>query len=196
MQAGRLRAPLSVMKAFVVQHEQSGEWKAKPGYRILVIDRGAVRFDFPRSWMAGVDSKYVRIIDREPPDDRCGVMVSCRQISLRVMEVPMVELLREVTSEDMEERPTKSRGPIIGVYRPPLEAAWRQMRFIDRLQRREACTRVCLARGGRTLATIVFDFWPEDELNLHDPWTTLLQTLAVGEYLDDPTTGRRREKRG
>src|SRR5262245_7350826 len=113
------------MKAFVVQHDQSGEWKAKPGYRILVIDRGAVRFDFPSSWMASVDSKYVRIIDSEPPDDRCGVMVSCRRISLCVMNVPMVELLREVTCEDMEERPTKSRGPIIGVYRPPLEAAWR-----------------------------------------------------------------------
>jgi hypothetical protein len=184
------------MKAFVVQNELDSKWKARPGYRILVIDRGAVRFDFPNSWIAGIDSKYVRIIDREPPDDRCGVMVSCRRISLRVTEMPMMELLREVTSENLEDRPTKSRGPIIGVYRPPLEAAWRQMRFIDRLQQREACTRVCLARGGRTLATIVFDFWPEDELSLHEAWMVLLQTLTVGDYLEDPASGRRREKRG
>jgi hypothetical protein len=184
------------MKAFVVQSEVDPLWKAQPGYRILVIDRGAVRLDFPNSWIVGTDSKFVRIIDRDPPDDRCGVMISCRPISLRMTEVPMRELLREVTTEDLEERSTIARGPVINVYRPPLEAAWRQMRFIDRIQKREACTRVCLARGGRTLATIVFDFWPEDERRLHDAWTMLMRTLAVGDYLEDPRTGQRREKRG
>ena len=49
---------------------------------------------------------------------------------------------------------------------------------------------------GRILATIVFDFWPEYELDFHDPWATLLETLAVGDYIEDPATGRRREKRG
>ena len=111
-------------------------------------------------------------------------------------EVPMRELLREITTEDVDPRPANFRGPVIGVYRPPMEAAWREMRYIDSVQGREASTRVCLARGGRTLATIVFDFWPEDELEFHDPWTVLLETLAVGDYLEDPATGRRREKRG
>ena len=77
-----------------------------------------------------------------------------------------------------------------------MEAAWRQMCFIDNLQRQDARTRVCLARGGRTLATIVFDFWARDEARLHDMWTVLLDTLAVGDYIDDLATGRKREQRG
>jgi len=123
-------------------------------------------------------------------------MVSCRQISSRMACFPICELLREITSDEAAERPIFDRGPVISVFRPPLEAAWRQMRFLDPLQRQDASTRVCLARGGRTLATLVFDFWEKDELCFHDMWTTLLETLAVGEYIGDPSTGRRRELRG
>ena len=184
------------MKAFVIQPDVSHKWKARPGYRILVVDQGAIRFDFPSSWLAGIDAKYIRIIDREPPNDRCGLMVSCRQISLRMTELPMHELLRDVTLEDSGNRPITYRGPIVRLLRPPLEAAWVQLRFTENLRNREACSRVCLARGGRTLATIVFDFWPEDEGQLCAAWETLLDTLAVGDYIEDAATGGRREKRG
>ena len=184
------------MKAFVVTQDVGPQWKARPGYRILVMDRGAVRFDFPKDWLAATQSRYVQIIDREPPDDRCGLMVSCGKIPRRMTDPPMHELLRQVTLTSSRERPITHRGGIIRVFRPPLEAAWIQMRFIDRTRGREACTRVCLARGGRTLATIVFDFWPEHETLFHEAWTTLMDTLAVGDYLEDPATGRRREKRG
>jgi hypothetical protein len=133
------------MKNFVIYPDQTGRWKARPGYRVLVMDCGAVRFDFPQDWLASLDSKYIRIVDREPPSDRCSLLVSCRWISPGVAGFPIRELLHEVTIDDNPERPI-------------VEAAWRQMRFIDNLQRQDARTRVCLARGGRTLATIVFDF--------------------------------------
>jgi hypothetical protein len=184
------------VKAFVIHSDSRDLWKARSGYRILVIDRGAVRFDFPGDWLAALDGKYVRLIDREPPDDRCGLMVSCRHVSETMSGFPVRQLLQEVTAEDGDERPILDRGPIFGLFRPPLEAAWRQMRFHDSIQHRPACTRVCIARGGRTLATIVFDFWPEDELRLHEMWATFLETLAVGDYIEDTTTGRKREKRG
>jgi hypothetical protein len=109
---------------------------------------------------------------------------------------PIRELLHEITNEDAADRSIVDRGPVIGIFRPPLEAAWRQMQFLDSLQRQDACTRVCIARGGRTLATLVFDFWTKDEARFHEMWTTLTETLAVGEYIDDPLTGRRREQRG
>jgi len=160
------------------------------------MNRGAVRFDFPNSWIVGVDSRYVRIVDRKPPEDRCGLIVSCRQVSLRMMDAPMHELLRDVTAEDEEDPSASVCGPIIRLFRPPLEAAWRQMRLIERFKGRDVCTRICMARGGRALATIIFDFWPEDELNLHEVWSNLLETLAVGDFIEDPASGRRREKRG
>lgn len=184
------------MKTYVVAPDSVHQWQAKAGCRILVFDSGAVRFDFPRNWIVSADSKFIRIIDREPPEDRCGLMVSSRIISAGMAGVPVEYVLREATREDTDERPIVDRSEIISLFRPPLEAAWLQMRFHDRIQRRPACTRVCLARGGRTLATIVFDFWPEDELRFHSAWTTLLDTLAVGDYIEDPITGRKREKRG
>jgi hypothetical protein len=184
------------MKAFVIHSDPRDIWKARSGYRILVIERGAVRFDFPTDWSAGLDGKYVRLVDREPPDDRCGLMVSCRQVSETMSGFPVRHLLREVTAEEGADRPILDRGPVVGFFRPPLEAAWRQMHFLDPIQHRPACTRVCIARGGRTLATIVFDFWPEDEVRLHEMWATFLETLAVGDYIEDAVTGRKREQRG
>jgi hypothetical protein len=184
------------MKSYVVKPDSSHRWQAKPGCRILVMGGGAVRFDFPQNWIASVDSKYVRLIDREPPDDNCGLMVSWRYIPAAMAAVRMHYLIREITLEPSDARPIVRRSPIFSVFRPPLEAAWRQMHFWDGGRRREGCTRVCLARGGCTWATIVFDFWPEDEIRLYPMWATILETLAVGDYIDDPLTGRKREKRG
>ncbi len=182
------------MKAYLVHSGKTGQWNAKQGYRILIADGGAVRFDFPEHWLAGIDEGRVLIVDRQPPLDRCGLMVSCRQITALMSQFPMDMLLSDVTETGNNRRIT-FRGPIIRIFRPPLEGAWRQMLFMDP-RGREACTRVCLARGGRSLATIVFDFWPEDEVHMHLPWMTLIETLAVGDYIEDPATGRRREKRG
>jgi hypothetical protein len=184
------------MKTYFVEPGSIHRWRAKPGCRILVMGGGAVRFDFPKDWIASVASQYIRLVDREPPHDKCGLMLSWRQISARIAAVPMDYLVREITISEFETRPIVRRTPVIPVFRPPLEAAWRQMHFIDDRRRREGCTRVCLARGGCTWATIVFDFWPEDEIRLHSAWTTILETLAVGDYIDDPLTGQRREKRG
>jgi hypothetical protein len=184
------------MKTYVVEPERIPRWRAKPGCRILIMGGGALRFDFPEHWLVCADSRYVRIIDREPPADRCGLMASWRHLSLAMAAMPMEHLLDQVTMEDSGTRSIVLRSGIHTIYRHPLEGAWRQMYFIDELQRREACTRVCFARGGRTLATIVFDFWPEDEIHLHSAWTTMMETLAVGDYIDDPITGCRREQRG
>jgi hypothetical protein len=184
------------MKTYIVEPESIQRWHARPGCRILVMGGGALRFDYPRQWLVCADSKFVRLIDREPPADRCGLIASWRHLSLPMAVMPMEHLLREVTAQDSGTRPIVRRGGTIPIFRPPLEAAWRQMVFIDELRGREVCTRVCFARGGRTLATIVFDFWAEDELRLHSAWTTMMETLAVGNYIDDPITGRRREQRG
>jgi len=95
-----------------------------------------------------------------------------------------------------ETRTTLHRGATFGFFRPPLEAVWAEMRVLDSEERREICTRLCLARADCTQALVIFDFRPEDELTLYPVWNTLLATLSVGDYLEDPATGRRRAKRG
>ena len=44
-------------------------WRAKPGYQICVIGRGAVRFDFPREWIMEPDEVSFKFYDRPHPDD-------------------------------------------------------------------------------------------------------------------------------
>jgi hypothetical protein len=189
-------AHVAAMNSYVVHPDSTHKWQVRPGYRILVMGSGALRFDFPQDWLISADSKYVRLMDRLPPQARCILLASFRRISLRMTRVPVGLLLREVIHADAETRAVTRRGPIYRTFRPPLEAAWIQMQFKDPVYAREACTRVCIARGGCTLATIVFDFWPEDELRVYAAWSTLLESMAVGDYIEDPLTGRKREKRG
>src|SRR5213075_734687 len=95
-----------------------------------------------------------------------------------------------------EDRQVLQRGEAIGFHRWPLEAAWLQLRVVDPAFCREKSTRVCVARADRTQALIVLDFHPEDDQFLDGIWNTLMDTLAVGDYIADPTTGRRRMRRG
>lgn len=68
--------------------------------------------------------------------------------------------------------------------------------FKSPLDQRDCRKRVCIARSGNTRAVITSDYWPEDELRHFWTWHTILETLVVGDYFDDPATGRRREQRG
>jgi hypothetical protein len=35
-------------------------WKSRPGYAICVLDRGAIRFDYPDGWDVSADSGQVK----------------------------------------------------------------------------------------------------------------------------------------
>jgi hypothetical protein len=83
---------------------------------------------------------------------------------------------------------------VVQLLRPPLEAAWVQHHVVD--GNRRLCTRMCVARGGCTQAIVLAEFAKEDELAFFPVWETFLKTLAVGDYISDPTTGRLREQRG
>jgi len=169
-------------------------WRARPGHRILIVDNGAVRFDFPKEWTLYSRRNYACLLDGTVPDYSCAVTASARRIPISAAVIPLEPYLREIAqTDDLEEA---SCGDVLRIFRPPLEAGWVEWRFTDPVQRCEARKRVCIARAGCTRAVITFDFWPEDELRHFWAWNTILETLVVGDYLEDPTTGRRREQRG
>lgn len=169
-------------------------WKAAPGCRILVVDNGGLRCDIPYEWIVYSPRRHVFVIDRFPPDNRSLLAISCKRVSSEVMAIPLLYILEEwVLGED---RQVLERSNAIRFYRWPLEAAWLQLRVVDPALGREKSTRVCVARADRTQALIVFDFHPEDEPIVEGAWETLMDTLAVGDYIADPVTGRRRMKRG
>lgn len=168
-------------------------WKAKPGYKIFVADRGAVRFNFPADWIVEPGPDSTRFHDRQPPKDDCLLQVSFLYLNPAVdwSEVPLDVLLAEVVLHD--ERKVIPRGEAVRVRRPGLEITWIDATFHDPVERREACSRACFARGSNIQAFITMDFWPEDAKRFLPVWDHVVETLRLGQYVEDPTQGPRKD---
>jgi hypothetical protein len=56
--------------------DENHGWRCKPGYTIFVADRGAVRFDIPKTWVVEADAESIKIYDQPPPDDNARIQLS------------------------------------------------------------------------------------------------------------------------
>ena len=153
-----------------------------------------MRLDIPTGWMVCPRASNVLLFDHAPPDTRYSLGLSWHRIHMDALAIPLPLLLMNGSAS--EQRPVIQRGELYRIMRPPLEVAWTQLRVADPLEQRELCTRMCVARSGCTQAVALFEFRPDDEAGAFSIWQTFLETLAVGEYIADATTGERREKRG
>ncbi len=178
----------------VMQLQSGHTWKAAPGCHIILIDGGAVRFDYPSNWIVRPTPKYIFLFDRYPPDDHCLLAVSWRRVPIRGLALSTAGLLEKLAP--METRPADHRGDIIRLFRPPLEAAWTETRFIEPLYGNEVSTRISVARADRTQAVLLMDYRPGSEFAADKTWKILMDTLVVGEYIEDAATGRKVAKRG
>ena len=164
-------------------------WRAKPGYKIFVADRGAVRFDIPQDWVMEPGSDSIQFHDRQPPDDDCRLQLSLFRLhpSVNWSALPLKQLLREAVKGNDQD--VISWGEIIYERRPDLELAWMEVRWTDTAQGREARSRHCLARGSNVQPFITMDYWPEDAKRVLPVWDEVLRTLVLGDYIADPTRG-------
>jgi hypothetical protein len=169
-------------------------WKAAPGCRILIIDNGGLRCDIPYEWIVYSPRTHVFAIDRFPPDNRCLMAISCRRVSSEIIAIPLRRILEEwVVGED---RGAVETSEPVYFFRWPLQAAWMQVTVNGREPKANKTTRVCVARADRTQALIILDYHTADESSVETAWETLMDSLVVGDYISDPTTGRRRMRRG
>jgi hypothetical protein len=164
-------------------------WTAQPGCNVFVADRGAVRFDFPHEWVVVPDSDSIKVYDKKPPKDDCVLAVSYLRIPpIDWSGLPLASLVEKASRGDS--RPIFAWGEIVEVRRGDLEIAWREMRFIDPTEKREALSHFCLARRARVQALITFDFWEADAKRCQGVWETVLKSLELDEQIADPTVGR------
>ena len=170
-------------------------WKAKPGYKIFVADRGAARFDYPQRWIMKFDSDSIKFYDKQPPADDCTLAFSYRRFPpVDWKQLPVADLLRGVVAGD--ERPVFHMDEPISVLRDALTLAWMEFRFMDPRERREARSRISLAFapdhafGGCLQGLLTLDYWPEDAARLGPIWDEVLHSLELGAYIDDPTQGK------
>ncbi len=163
-------------------------WKCKPGYRIFVADRGAVRFDFPTDWIVrpGEDGS-IKFHDREPPDDDCVLSMSVLylrdDIDWKTLKLPA--LLAEVTSRDSSTPQTF--GEIVEIKHPRHELAWRESVYVDPETQRKAKARTAFARWSNIQVLLTFEFWAELSPRFGKIWDEILRTLVLGDYVEDPT---------
>lgn len=69
-------------------------WRARPGCKIFVADRGAVRFDYPQDWFVLLDEGCITLCDKEPPDDNSRLSVSYQRLPpVNWSGLPVVALL-------------------------------------------------------------------------------------------------------
>ena len=166
-------------------------WKAKPGYQIFVADRGAVRFDIPQGWVVVPAENPVKICDREPPNDSCSIQLTIFRLppGFDWSGLPLAQMLADATGDDPDEKGVLAKSEVVSIVRPDMEIAWRETRFVDEGEKREAISRSCIARGSNLQPLITFDFWVDDAPRLYPVWDELLRSLRLADYVADPTLG-------
>jgi hypothetical protein len=163
-------------------------WRSQPGHKILVLDRGAVRLEYPESWYFEPTDDCAKLHDRQPPDDDFALGVSYHHWPrISAPELSVGKLVR--SSLEQDPRSFASIGPIAEETRLDFVLAWGEGRFIDPLQKREACGRLCLARKDEIQALVTFDFWLSDLAQGDAYWRQFLASLQLGQWVTDPTRG-------
>ena len=167
-------------------------WTATPGFRIAALDRGAIRFEFAQDWICIPDEHSVKFYDRQPPADNCRLAVSRQTFSEAADRKLLDDLVVGMTSNDP--RGLQQTTEIAHIRRPFLELAWVEFKFTDPSLKYEARSRFCLARGSGVYALVTFEFWQEDSEKFIPMWDHLIDTLTLGEFILDPTSGARLQR--
>jgi hypothetical protein len=76
-------------------------WKASAGYRVFVMDRGAVRFNIPQNWIIEPESDCIAFYDKKPPDDNCKLAVSYLGLpDVNWSDLPLTLLIESIIKGD------------------------------------------------------------------------------------------------
>lgn len=165
------------------------KWQSKPGYKIFVAGRGAVRFDVPADWVFEPDQKSFRFLDGEPPNDNARLEVSFNQLPPADWSLfPLKPLLKKVVEDD--HRNVIDQSEIFTVKRQTAQIVWTEIKFIDTQETpREAFSRICIGLGSNVQCLITFDYWADEAEKMTPVWDEVLRSLTLGLYIRDPSTG-------
>ncbi len=166
-------------------------WKCKPGYKIFVLDQGALRFDVPEDWIMETAETSVKFYDRQPPDDNCRMEVSLlRHPQIDWSGLPLEQLLRLSgagrAGEGMRNLGANRQS------RPGIDLVWVEEFFIDPNESKPARSRVAIVRGANAHALVTLDFWEADAGRVLPAWDEVMHSIDMGLKVQDPTLGEQR----
>ena len=172
-------------------------WRCKPGYQVVVLNRGAVRFDVPKSWVVSEvedpGGAHFTMFDKPEPNDDLRFQVSVFNLNPEIdwSDVQLDTALAGALGGQPDDhgRQTISQTEPVLIRRPGLTIAWNETLFLDSNENREAFTRALLAHGSLVQTLITMDFWVDDAGRALPAWDELLRTLRLGQYVKDPLQG-------
>jgi hypothetical protein len=168
--------------------KEGHRWHSKPGYKVFVAGRGAVRFDVPGQWFFEPDTKSFKFLDAAPPNDNCRLEVSYNLLPAADWSAfPLADILQQVVEKD--EREVIGKGEIITLARQTARIVWTEIKFIDSQENREAYSRICIGLGSGVQCLITFDYWADEADRRTPVWDEVLRTLTLGLFIRDPLTG-------
>ncbi len=158
-------------------------WRCKPGYRIFVADRGAVRFDIPQSWVCLPDSESIKLHDREPPDDECVVEVTVNYLRpADYSEFPLESTLAEVLADGYET--ATYRGPVESERRGDTRLAWAEIHYTDTSVMRAAVAKTLIGLRRTIQFLLTMAYWKDDVAQFEPVWDEILRSVQMGEQVD------------
>jgi hypothetical protein len=163
-------------------------WQVPKGYKIVVADRGAISFNIPASWFLA-KMEPLELYDHEPPKDDARITVSFWRLPPGVdwSGLPLSNMLTDATKDEPYE--ILERGELTKSSREDIELVWTERRFMDPQEKREAFSRIALARGFNVQALVTFDFWLDDLEKSKPVWDEVLRSIQLGRTIEDPTKG-------
>lgn len=185
--------PQNVPKPKTLRLKDNHTWKAPKGHKIVVIDRGAVSFNVPEDWHI-VAFEPFEMRDKPEPDDNARLMVTVFRAPPGIdwSALPLDKLLEDSSKPRPDDKPeveTLERTPVERMERDDLEVVWSQHLFIDPEEKREAHSRIAMARGWNLHVLITLDYWVSDKAKLLPVWQEVLRSLQLGRNIEDPTRG-------
>lgn len=164
-------------------------WTTREGCKTIVLNHGAVQFDYPRSWAVSAGADSVSLYEH-PPRKGNRLEVSCLYFPpVDWSELPVADLLDDVTTL---ERERVTPGPLREEIRRGIELAWRDLTVFPRrrwLAHRAICVRVCMARYGNAHCLLTYEFRRKDRARCEEAWENVLDTLVLDREIADPAAG-------
>src|SRR5262249_50745506 len=138
-------------------------WKAKPGYLICVIGRGAIRFDYPQGFHVDADEDSLKVRDQPHPHENCRFAISQMHLPVELADqVPGRELVKgRMKDDDAEMMECKDR--VVVPREDDIELAYIEYRHMAEEERRELTSRIAVGRGSGVYCLITYDVWSDDK---------------------------------
>jgi hypothetical protein len=178
-----------LLEAYSLRLKDNHTWKAPPGYKIIVLDRGAVSLNVPEGWLLA-QLEPLELHDQPPPNDNARLTLSFWRLPPGIdwSGLPLAQMLSDAVKGGSKHK-ILTHGELVKSPRTDLELVWTQYQFRDPKEKREAYSRVALARGWNVQVLVTFDFWVSDLEKFKPAWDEVLRSLQLGRHIDDPTKG-------